>query len=250
MRAYWTLVRRELEGHFFSWIGYTVNAAALVLMGVSFSLLFHNLNGKGTEIPITQIFCQSWFFWIILLVTAPVITMRSFALEKFSGTFETLMTAPVSDLQVVLAKFTGALLAYLVMWLPLLACLLLARRFSNDATILDAGSATGTFVGILLLGFLYISMGCFASAVTRHQIIAAMFGLALGISLFLPSFVSTESASQSRWLRELIRYVDLGDHMHEFTRGVVDSRPVVLYLSLGAFFLFLTWKVVESRRWK
>ena len=250
MRAYWTLVRRELEAYFFSWIGYAVNAAALLLMGVSFSLLFNNLNGKGTEIPITQIFCQSWFFWIILLVTAPMITMRSFALEKFSGTFETLMTAPVSDVQVVLAKFTGAMISYLVLWLPLLGCLFVARHFSNDPTILDAGSAAGTGLGILLLGFLYISMGCFASAVTRHQIIAAMFGLALGISLFLPSFVSTESAAPAAWLTGLFRYVDLGDHMHEFTRGVVDSRPVTLYLSLTVFFLFLTWKVVESRRWK
>ena len=81
--------------------------------------------------PVTELFYATPFFWLILLLAAPVITMRLFAQEKFSGTFETLMTTPVSDLQVVLAKFTAALLFYLVMWLPLLACMFVVRHYTQ-----------------------------------------------------------------------------------------------------------------------
>ena len=115
MRAYWTLVRRELAGFFLSLSGYVIIAAALVLMGLSFVVILEKLQ-KPTIIPVTELFYITPFFWLILLLTTPVITMRLFALEKFSGTFETLMTTPVSDLQVVAAKFTAALVFYVLMW--------------------------------------------------------------------------------------------------------------------------------------
>jgi ABC-2 type transport system permease protein len=176
--------------------------------------------------------------------------MRSFAHEKFTGTFETLMTTPVSDLQVVLAKFTGAVIFYLLTWAPLLGCVLLVRHFSNEPGALDVGTVGSTYLGIALLGALYMSMGCFASSLTRSQIIAAMFSLALGISLFLLSFLSAVLAAQSGWLAKLFAHLSLAEHMHDFARGVVDLRAVVFYLSLTALFLFLTLKAVESRRWK
>ena len=121
MRAFWTLTRRELAGYFLSLTGYMIIAAAVFLMGFSFVVLLVNLQQEPTPMPVTEVFYITPFFWLILLLTTPVITMRLFALEKFSGTFETLMTTPVSDLQVVLAKFTAAMIFYLVMWLPLLA---------------------------------------------------------------------------------------------------------------------------------
>jgi ABC-2 type transport system permease protein len=111
MRAYWTLVRRELAGFFLSLGGYIIIAAALFLMGLSFVVILVKLQ-KPTPMPVTELFYETPFFWLILLLTTPVITMRLFALEKFSGTFETLMTTPVSDFQVVAAKFTAALLSY------------------------------------------------------------------------------------------------------------------------------------------
>src|ERR1017187_5967285 len=115
MRAYWTLTRRELGGFFLSLSGYIIIGAALVLMGLSFVVILDKLQ-KPTIMPVTEVFYNSPFFWLILLLTTPVITMRLFALEKFSGTFETLMTTPVSDLQVVAAKFTAALVFYILMW--------------------------------------------------------------------------------------------------------------------------------------
>src|SRR5256886_12629003 len=111
MRAYLTLVRRELGAFFVSLTGYTIIASVLLLLGFSFADRLEKLNNDraGVVAPLTELFYSTFYFWLILLLTAPVITMRSFAFEKWSGTYETLMTTPVSDWQVVLAKFTGTL---------------------------------------------------------------------------------------------------------------------------------------------
>src|ERR1039457_4721819 len=143
-------------------------------------------------IPATELFYVTPFFWLLLLLTTPVITMRLFALEKFAGTFETLMTTPVSDFQVVAAKFTAALLFYFLMWLPLLGCLLVVRYYTRDTTLLDAGVVGGIFLGILLLGGLLISLGCCASALTRSQVIAAMISLVFSASVFLLGYLASQ----------------------------------------------------------
>src|SRR5215470_5156343 len=150
MQVYWTLTRRELGGYFLSITGYIIIAAAAFLMGLSFVILVLKLQGIPMTVPVTEIFYNTQFFWLILLLATPVITMRLFALEKFSGTFETLMTTPVSDLQVVLAKFTAAIIFYLIMWLPLVACLVVVRHYTNDTSPLDFGIVASTFLGILL----------------------------------------------------------------------------------------------------
>lgn len=250
MRAWWTLVRRELGSYFTSWMGYVVVAVVVFLLGLSFALLLQGLNAGETDKPVTEMFYDTLFLWLILLLSSPLITMRTFAHEKFCGTFETLMTTPVSDKQVVLAKFSGALIFYLIMWSPLLACIFIVRHFSNDPTAVDAGTLGSTFLGLALLGGLYVSMGCFASSLTRSQIIAAMIALALGVSLYLLSFLSFATAGQTGWLVKVSAHVSLMEHMRDFARGVVDIRPLVFYLSLTALFLFLTLKSVESRRWK
>jgi ABC-2 type transport system permease protein len=251
MRVWWTLVRRELGSYFVSWTGYVIIGIVVFLLGLCFSLLLEALNGEKQEQPLMELFQMSYYFWLILIMSSPVITMRSFAHEKFTGTFETLMTTPVSDLQVVLAKFTSSMILYLLTWIPLLGCVLVVRQFTDEPGALDAGTLGSTYLGITLVGALYISMGCFASSLTRSQIIAAMFSLAMGLSLFLISFLfSALLAARSGWLARLFAHLSLTNHMGEFARGVVDLRPVVLYVSLTSLFLFLTLKAVESRRWK
>ena len=187
---------------------------------------------------------------VLSMLATPLITMRTFAQEKYSGTFETLMTTPVSDLQVVLAKFTGALVFYLIMWTPLLACTFIVRHFSNDPTMVDPGALGSTFLGLGLLGALYVSLGCLASSLTRSQIIAAVVTLALGVTLFVLSFLSVAMAGETGWVAKVFTHVSLMEHMRDFARGVVDIRPVVFYVSMTVLFLFLTLKAVESRRWK
>lgn len=250
MQKFITLLRRELAGFLVSWTGYVIIAAAAFLMGLSFVVLLMKLRLESITVPVTEMFYATPFFWLILLLAAPVITMRLFALEKFSGTYETLMTAPVRDWQVVFAKFAAALFFYLLMWLPLLACVFIVRQFTNDPSALDPGVMLGTFLGILLLGGVFLAMGCFGSALTRSQIVAAMISFAGGTSLFLLSFLSDRIEMKTGWLAQLFSYLSIVEHMQDFTRGVVDTRPVVFCVSLTFLFLFLTLRVVESRRWK
>ena len=249
MRTYWTLVRRELASFFLSLTGYIIIAAALFLMGYSFVIILVKLQKPmPMSTPITELITP--FFWLLLLLTTPMITMRLFALEKFSGTFETLMTAPVSDFQVVAAKFSAALLFYALMWLPLLGCLLVVQHYAGGKTILDGGVIGGTFLGILLLGGLFVSLGCCASALTQSQVIAAMISLVFGTGIFLLSYLASQLSAQETWQSQVLGCFALFDQMRDFARGVVDTRPVVLLLSLTLFFLFLTLRVVERRRWK
>jgi ABC-2 type transport system permease protein len=250
MHVYLTLTRRELGAYFLSMTGYVIIAAVTFLLGLSFVVLMVKLQQESTPIPLTEVFYVTQFFWLILLLAAPVITMRLFALEKFSGTFETLMTAPVSELQVVLAKFSAGLIFYTLTWLPLLACLLVVRHFSNDASALDAGVVASTFLGIVLLGALFVSMGCCASALTKSQVAAAMMSLLSGGCVFCVGVLADRFPTQTNWKAQLLASLAIFDQMHDFARGVVDTRAVVLYLSLTLFFLFLTLRVIESRRWK
>jgi len=250
MHVYWTMVRRELGGYFNSVLGYVIIASALFLMGLSFVVMLGNLRSEPMPVTLTELFFMTPFFWMIVLLAAPVITMRLFAMERFSGTYETLMTTPVRDVQVVAAKFTAAMLFYVVMWLPLLACLFIIHHYTDQQGALDAGVLGSTFLGIILIGAVYIAMGCLGSALTKSVTVAAMIGLGLGTALFMVSFLTDQFQTLSLWQRELLAGFSLVDQMHDFTRGVVDTRPVVFHLSLTFLFLFFTLRAIESRRWK
>lgn len=250
MHVYWTMVRRELGGYFNSILGYVIITAALFLMGLSFVVMLGNLRSEPMPVTLTELFFMTPFFWMIVLLAAPVITMRLFAMERFSGTYETLMTTPVRDIQVVMAKFTAALLFYVVLWLPLLACLFIVHHYTDQQGAMDAGVLGSTYLGILLIGAVYIAMGCLGSALTKSQTVAAMIGLGLGTAFFMASFLTDQFQSMDTWQRELLAGFSLVDQMHDFTRGVVDTRPVVFHLSLTFLFLFLTLRAIESRRWK
>jgi len=250
MRIFWVLLRRELSAFFFSLTGYVIIAAIAFLTGESFVQLIDAQGGDAWPMPITQMFFVSFYFFIILLLTTPVITMRLFALEKASGTFETLMTTPVRDLQVVAAKFAAAFLFYLIMWLPLLACLFIVGRFTNQTGVLDLGTLGGTYLGIVLAGGFFLSFGCLASALTRSQMVAAMISLAFGISQFTLAWWARNNLNAEGWQAQLWSCLNLFDQMNDLSRGVVDTRTVIFYTSITFLFLFLTLRVVESRRWK
>jgi ABC-2 type transport system permease protein len=201
-------------------------------------------------VPVTELFYRTYFFWLILLLATPVITMRLFALEKFSGTFETLMTTPVRDFQVVAAKFMAAWLFYLIAWLPMIACCIVIQHFARQSGALEPGTLGGMFVGIALVGALFISIGCFASAITNNQMVAAMVTFAVGVSLFSLAYVADGVSVGSDWQSQVMGKFALFHQMQDYARGVIDSRSVVFLTSLALFFLFLTLRAVESRRWK
>lgn len=251
MQAFATLWRREMGGFFLSLSGYVVMATILLLLGLSFVDIVTKLSATPTEAPISEVFYQTLYFWLILLLTTPVITMRSFALEKFSGTFETLMTVAVSDWQVVLAKFAGALTFYLVAWLPLVGYIAALQFFSGQHSLrLDPSIILTTFLGILLIGSLYISLGCLASALTKSQIVAAILSYGMGLALFILSLRSIMSDPARGFWNAVLVHISMAEHMQDFARGIVDTRYLVFYGSASAVFLFLTHRVVESRRWK
>ena len=250
MQTFLTLMRRELATFFVSLTGYLIIAVATFLVNLGFVLMLVLKGNDPTEMPMTEMFFGTVFFWLILLLAFPVITMRLFALEKYSGTFETLMTTPVGDLQVVLAKFAAAWFFYLTMWLPTIGCLFLVQRFSSGPSTLDAASVGVTYLGISLIGALFLSVGCFASAITRSQTVAAMVALALGMTLFLVAFLAGHATGSAAWMQEALGWFALFDHMNDFARGVLDTRPVVFHLSFTILFLFLTLRAIESRRWR
>src|SRR5271155_5052160 len=250
MRIFLTLARRELAAFFFSGTGYVIIAAVTLLIGLRFVMFVKNLGNDPFTMPVTELFFNSLLFWIVVILVTPVITMRLFALEKASGTYETLMTTPVGDMEVVVAKFTAAVIFYMVMWLPTLACLFIVGHFTNQTSALDKGTLGGTYLGIFLSGCLFLSMGCFASSLTRSQVVAAMISLATGVILLIVAYLAKAIPVTAQWQTQALSYFSLFDHIDDFTRGVVDTRSVVFYASLTFFFLFLTLRVVESRRWR
>ncbi len=250
MRIYLTLLRRELGAFFLSITGYVIIASVTLLNSLSFVVLMTNLGSDPSPMPVTEMFYRTYFFWLIVLLATPIITMRLFALEKATGTFETLMTTPVGDLSVVAAKFTAAVIFYLVTWLPMIMCLLVVRHFTNQPAALDAGTVGGMYLGIFLVGGLFLSLGCFASAISRTQMGAAMISFVLGVSLFSVGFLAEALPATAQWQSQVLSYFGLFEQMHDFARGVVDTRTLIFYLTTTFFFLFLTLRAVESRRWR
>ena len=250
MSIFWALLRRELASFFFSLTGYVIAAAVTLLIGLSFVVLIAGVKDHSFTMPVTEMFYSTFFFWLILVLVTPVITMRLFALEKASGTFETLMTTPVGDLQVVVAKFAAAIIFYMIAWLPLLACLFILQRFTNQTGALDGGTLGGMYLGIFLVGGVFLSMGCFASAISYSQMTAAMISFVLGVSLFSLAYLAKSVTVNALWQTQVLAYFNMFEQMDDFARGVVDTRAVIFYVSATFLFLFLTLRVVESRRWK
>jgi ABC-2 type transport system permease protein len=256
MQPFLTLVRRELGTYFVSPLGYVIIACIQLMLGCTLLILLVEFSSDKAntetilDVPLTEHFFNAGLFWLILLVTAPLITMRTFAHEKFSGTYETLMTAPVGDAQVVLAKFTGSMLFYLAAWAPVIGYPHLLRYYSYELPPVEPGVLASTFLGVFLFCALYTAIGCFASSLTRSQIIAAMTTFVIGLGMFLLSFLSLLIPAQPGWRSKFYSQISMIEHMRDFAHGVVDTRHLVFYASLIVFFLFLTVKVVESRRWK
>ncbi|HTI68682.1 MAG TPA: ABC transporter permease [Candidatus Limnocylindria bacterium] len=250
MSVYRTLVRRELGAAFKSLTGYIVVAATLLLTGVGLVDLIDRINITATPRPITEIFFSQYLmFWYTLILTTPIITMRTFAAERSSGTYEALVTTPVTDWQLVLSKFVGALLFFVIAWLPFLAVLFVLRKVTHQPELMAMPSTVGAFTGLFLIGSLYTAIGCFASSITHNQIIAAVSSFCVGGGLWaLTIRPGVEDAPHSFWIR-FMDYISVTRHMQDFSQGFVDLRAVIFYVTMTALFLFFTHRVIETRRW-
>lgn len=248
MSGFLTLWRKELTGYFLSPIAYIVTIFFLVVMGSIFSLLVSVLAEGPAGVTVMNLLFGSPFYWMTMLVLVPVLTMRLFAEEKKSGTIETLMTAPVTDTAVVLAKFAGALGFYAFMWLPTLVYLFILHHYSAAMAPLDPGPLAGGYLGALLTGMYYLSIGLLCSSLTSNQIVAAIITFAAMLLLFLAGLL--DYVMRDDIARAISAHVSSYNHMLEFSRGAIDSRPVVYYLTGTALMLFATVKIVEARNWK
>ena len=246
MKAILATFSREFRAYFFSPIAYIVAALLLLVNGGVFWLIVSFLNDPRSQIgaPLELFFGQTIFFWLILLFIAPVLTMRLLSEERRSGTIEVLMTAPVTEGQVVTGKYLAALLFYIFLWLPTVTYPLLLSYYSE----VDWGPVATGYLGVVGIGALFLSVGIFASALTRSQLVAAVLTFAMLIPLFMIGLV--ENLFNDESLRQIFSYLNLWLHMEEFGKGVVDTRSLVYYFSTVGLFLFLAARVLEARKWR
>jgi ABC-2 type transport system ATP-binding protein len=247
---FFTLLNREIRAYFLSPVAWVVMFFFLLLTGFNFYAGVAALNRGPSEVTVVEAFFNTVFFWFGFVLIFPLITMRLFSEEYKMGTIEPLMTAPVRDSQVVLAKYGGALFFYIVLWLPSLLYFAVFTRVTRLEAAGAAGPFLGAYVMLLLIGMFYLAVGCLASALTRNQIVAAIMSFTVITLFFFTGLLNFFLLNVTPALRELTAYFSALEHMSEASRGFFDSRPVVFYLSLTVFVLFLTFHVFQSRRWR
>lgn len=250
MKIFLTLLGREVKVFFYSPIAYVVLFFFLFLAGCNFYTQISLLNGYPTEVTVVEACFISQLFWFPFILCFPLITMRVYSEEFRMGTFETLTTAPVSDMQVVLSKFFGVLIFYCCLWAPTLCCFAIFQQITGTMAANAAGAYWGTYLLLFLMGGFNISIGCLASALTKDQINAAAISFTVIIFLlFLPLLPIIMNVSAPAIL-DLFGYFSSMQHMQDFSRGVIDSRPIVWYLSMTALVIFVTLQVFQYRKWK
>ncbi len=238
---------RELRAYFFSPVAYVVLTLLLLVNGFVFWLILSFLSDPRAQqigAPLELFFGQTLFFWLVLLFVGPVLTMRLISEERRSGTIEVLMTAPINEEQVILGKFLAALCFYVFLWLPTLVYALVVAYHGE----VDWGPVASGYLGIFGVGSLFLSVGTFASTLSRNQLIAAILTFALLIPLF--AFGLVEQLVTSDALKQAFQYVNLWSHMEDFSKGIVDTRRLAYYLSATVFFLFLASRGLAARKWR
>jgi ABC-2 type transport system permease protein len=250
MRKFFTLLMREVRSYFYSPIAYIVLVFFLLVSGVVFYFQLSFMNQRQVQYTVQEAFFNSVFFWFAFVLIFPLITMRLFSEEFKLGTIEPLMTAPVHDWQVVLAKFFGAFAFYIILWIPTLLYFAIFQKITHLSAGNSVGAYLGSYLMLLLFGMFYLSVGCLASVLTKNQIVAAIISFCAITLLFflgLVQFIMTEVSSGTR---DLLGYFSALDHMGTFSRGIIDTRPIVLYVSMTIVMLALTHQAFQSRKWR
>lgn len=248
MNRLYTLWKREVGSYFVSPVAYILATMFLVVMGVGFWFIASARLVSGASVYDLLRALFGGVAWFAVLMVVPVLTMRSFAEEMRSGTLESLLTAPVRDGEVVAAKFLGVLTVYAVMWLPTLAYFPILSRLNDTPVPFDGGALAAAYLGVMLIGGLFLSIGVFCSALTRNLIVASISTFAVLALIFLGGFLPEVSPVPA--VRDLSRPFSPVLHMLEFSRGVIDSKALALYLSSTLLMLMATVRVLESRRWR
>lgn len=249
MRSLPILIVREFKALFVSPILWVVLVAFLLFQGLGFWILLELLSQPMAPegAPTQFFFGGTMLFWLGFLPICAVIPMGAIASERGSGTLEMLMTAPVTDLEVILAKFAASWGFFIFLWVPTLAYVLLLWSYSDGE--LDLGPVWSGYLGTVLLGGAFISLGLLASTLTRNQLVAAVIALGIILSMFLLTLLAYLPSS-AETSEAIYTYLSVWDHMENWGKGIVDTRYIIYSLSLTAFALFCSVRILESRRWR
>jgi len=242
-----SLLKKEISSFLSSLIGYIV--ISVFLLAVSLFLWIFpdtsfNVLEAGYANTDSLFIVAPWVFMFLI----PAITMRSFAEEKKSGTVELLLTKPLSDLEIILAKYFAGFVLVLISLLPTLIYFLTVYLLASPVGNVDTGGMWGSYLGLLFLAAGFVSIGIFSSSITDNQIIAFILGMFLCF-LFYTGFQSLSALSLFGSIDDVILNLGINTHFSSMSRGVIDTRDVIYFLSLIALFVVLTKTVLESRKW-
>ena len=246
------IAQKELRSYFASPIGYVITG----LFALLFGFFFYNflryfasvseqmmMSGGTPNVNQHMIAGLLQNAAVIILFIMPMITMRTYSEEKRSGTIELLLTSPVTDLQIILGKFFGAMGLYAAMLgVTLLYIGMLFFLGNPEWKPIMAG-----YLGLLLLGGCFISVGLLISSLTKNQIVAGIATFAVFLFLWVINWIGENASATTR---DIVNYLSITQHFEDFTRGVIDTKHLVYYLSFITFGLFLTAKSVDSERWR
>ncbi len=238
--------RRELKAYFYSPLAYVILTFFLLVHGYYFSLIVAYLSDPrfpGGK-PLELFFGQTIFTWLVLIFAGTFLTMRLISEELRQGTIETLMTAPVSETQVVLGKYFAALGFYLFLWAPTLVYVGIIRYF----TPVDWGPIAASYLGLFGIGALFLAVGLFASSTSKNQIVSAIVTFFCLLVLFscglMENLVNGETA------KRVLGHLNLWQHMDDFAKGIVDTRRLVYYATVSGLFLFLSTRALAAKKWR
>ncbi len=247
------IAQREVSAYFSSPIGYVLVGFFALLFGWFFyvPLAFfeqQSMNAgmnPGQPLNVNQMLVGPAFMntTVIMLLVFPLITMRTYSEEKRSGTIELLLTSPLTDLEIILGKFLGAMLLYGAMLSVTLVHMAILFIYGNPEW---KPIATG-YLGLLLMGGCFLSLGLFISSLTKNQIVAAMATFAVFLMLWVINWISTFVGPTTQ---AVLAHLSITEHFDDFAKGIIDTKHVIYYLSFMAFGLFLTMKSVDSERWR
>lgn len=246
---------KELRSYFASPIAYIVIGLFALLYGYFYAALLAFFVRQSMQLstlgmgPATMNVNQQLIrpltqnVTVLLLFLMPMITMRTYSEEKRSGTIELLLTSPLTDFQIIMGKFFGALGLWAVMMLVTLPHLGILFYFGNP----EWKPIVTAYVGLLLLGACFISLGLFISSLTSNQIVAGIATFAVFLFLWIITWIGSFSGPT---VDKLTAYLSINDHLDDFGKGVIDTTHLIYYLSFITFSLFLTAKSVDSERWR
>jgi len=240
-----TLLKKEINEFFSTITGYIVVIVFLVATSL-FLWIFptnYNVLNSGYATLNSLFTLAPWIF----LFLVPAVTMRMIAEEKKSGTMELLLTRPISDLQIVTAKYLASLVLVLIALLPTLVYFATVYYLGNPPGNVDVGGTVGSYIGLFFLAAIYAAIGIFSSSLTNNQIIAFIIAVIISFIFYMGfEFLS------SMWMFSSIDaiIVDLGINAHyeSMSRGVIDTRDVIYFLSVIVVFIYLTKTVIQNRK--